>query len=486
MDSKSSEIDDKVHDGATNLGESSDLANGLFEGEHQGKNTQHVGVEEAGQNADIGLGSESSDDLRTGDDGDAASEGALEEYDVEVFLRGSGAMVIGDEVAIREFIDSLAVQESKTVEIGGSLGRTLGQQLKNSGILVQGAAGISESSGRFVLLTKETLEGIKKFGLVDTDVPGIKHAMLGTRGNVKKWAQFEVSSRSKFLNPAMLSGIGGIMTQLANQQSMAEITAYLRKLDHKLDVVIRKVDQTKRSDLGGFLKTLREATLRYEREGVVDPRFMNEIISFQNTVNTVESYAWDQIFGIVDDIPRKSSVKKVQAATDSAYSEISNWLGLLAEAYLAECRLDDFKLKEKLEESVEAYNQELEMLRVLRAARDRKRSGRINRLGKTAHDVARYAQKKRVMNQTRALDLHQQANDILALTYDFAEATQLLVNRRTIPVAELGMFAKFASNAIQTQRDELPRTALEIAINETPKAVKYLAREVDWKQVLKK
>lgn len=64
------------------------------------------------------------------------------------------------------------------------------------------------------MLTKETLEGIREFGLVETDVPGIKHVMLGTRGNIKKWAQMEVGIGSKLLNPAMLSGIGGMMTQL--------------------------------------------------------------------------------------------------------------------------------------------------------------------------------------------------------------------------------------------------------------------------------
>jgi hypothetical protein len=210
---------------------------------------------------------------------------------------------------------------------------------------------------------------------------------------------------------------------------------------------------------------------------------MNEIVSFQNTVNVVESYAWDQIFGIVNHLPKQGGIKKVQAATDAAHHEISQWFGVLAEAYLAECRLDDFKLKEKLEESIEAYSQELETLRDLRTYRDRKRAGRINSLRKTAYGVARYAEKNPGISQARALDLHQQANDILELTYDFGEAMQLLVKRKAIPVAELGRFAEFASNTIQTQRDEFPERALKFTINKGPKVVKFLANEVDWKQV---
>lgn len=471
VDDRTNEIDDKAQDEATGLDEGISLVDELGEGEQQGNNSQLEESDEAGQTADTSQDDGAGDDLGSSDEGDEASGGALESLEVEVVVRGSEAMVFGDEVAIQVFIDSLAIPELKTAAIGGNLARILDQQLKNSGALVQGMAEISENSGRFVRLTKETLEGIKEFGLVDTDVPGIKHVMLGTRGNIKEWAQMEVGIRSKLLNPAMLSGVGGIMTQLATQQSMAEITAYVKKIDQKLDVVIRKIDQTKKSDLEGFLKTLREATLRYEREGVVDTRFMNEIISFQNTVNVVESYAWDQIFGIVNDLPKQGGIKKVQAATDSAHHEISQWLGVLAKVYLAECLLDDFKLREKLEESIEAYNEELETLCELRADRVRKRVKRTANLGKVAFDVARYAERKRVTNQARALELHQQANDILELTYDFDEATQLSVNRKAIPLAEQSKLQESTSNFIQTQRDELPEKALRFVI---VKGIRYM------------
>lgn len=315
VEDKSNEIDEKAQDEATGLGEGSSLDESLVEGEQQGKNGQPEEPDEAGQTADHSP-DDGAGDLSSSDEDDKTPENVLEPLNVEVVVRGSEAIVIGDEAAVQAFIDSLAVPESKTAGIGRDLARTFDQQLKSSGTLVQGMSEISENSGRFVMLTKETLEGIKEFGLVDTDVPGIKHVMLGTRGNIKKWAQMEVGIGSKLLNPAMLSGIGGMMTQLAQQQSMAELTAYVKSFDHKLDAVIRKVDETKKSDLSGLLKTLREATLRYEREGVVDPRFMNEIISFQNTVNVVESYAWDQIMGIVNDLPRQGGIKKVQAATD--------------------------------------------------------------------------------------------------------------------------------------------------------------------------
>lgn len=231
MDDKTNEIDDKTHDMATSLGEGSGLDDELVEGEQQGKNGQLEELDETGQTVDTSLGDGAGDDFGSSDESDEASGGALESLGVELVVRGSEAMVIGDEGAIREFIDSLAIPESKTAGIGGSLARIFDQQLKNSGTLVQGLAEISENSGRFVKLTKETFEATKEFGLVDTGIPGVKYAMLGKRGDIKKWAQIEVGIGSKVLNPAMLSGIGGMMPQLANQQSMAEITAYVKKID---------------------------------------------------------------------------------------------------------------------------------------------------------------------------------------------------------------------------------------------------------------
>ena len=216
---------------------------------------------ETGQTANSVSAEESEDYSLISEDDDPSGDSQVV-LEVEVVLRDDELMVFGDELAVQEFIDSLALPESRTAGIDGDLARIFDQRLKNSGTLIQGMAEISENSGRFVMLTKETLEGIKEFGLVDTDVPGIKHVMLGARGDIKKWAQMEVGIGSKLLNPAVLSGIGGMMTQLALQQSMAEFTTYLKTIDHKLDEVIRKVDEAKKSDLSGLLKTLREAMIR--------------------------------------------------------------------------------------------------------------------------------------------------------------------------------------------------------------------------------
>lgn len=427
---------------------------------------------ETGQTADS-VSAEESEDYSLISEDDNPSEDSQVALEVEVVLRDDELMVFGDELAVREFIDSLAISEKKTTKIDNILLRDLNEQLKKSGTVLQGVSEIAENSSYYIKLTKESAALVKKHGLYETK-GGITYAMiekLGKPGKTGKWLQVDKGFGSLLTNPAVLSGVGGIITQVALQQSLAEITTYLKTIDQKLDEVIRKVDEAKKSDLSGLLKTLREAMIRYEIEGAVDSHFMNHITNFHTTVNAVEDYAWGQVDAICKGLGEVRGLKRMMLATEEAQRQISQWLGFLANAYLAECRLDDFKLKEKREESLEAYNQELDTLRVLQADRDRERATRVHDLYETAHEVAKFADKKLLTNRATAEALNQRANEMAELAYSFAEAVQLTVERKSIPAKELGMLANFASRSIQMQRDELPEAVLKHAITEGVKTL---------------
>lgn len=81
--------------------------------------------------------------------------------------------------------------------------------------------------------------------------------------------------------------------------------------------------------------------------------------------------------------------------------------------------------------------------------------------------MAKFADKKLLTNQAAAEALNQRANDMAELAYSFAEAVQLTVERKSIPIEELGMFANFASRSIQ----KLPEAALKLAITEGTKTL---------------
>ena len=54
---------------------------------------------------------------------------------------------------------------------------------------MQIGACLAENSGRWVKLTAESAEAVKKYGLMPTKTPGVSHAMIGEPGDIKQWLQ---------------------------------------------------------------------------------------------------------------------------------------------------------------------------------------------------------------------------------------------------------------------------------------------------------
>jgi hypothetical protein len=55
--------------------------------------------------------------------------------------------------------------------------------------------------------------------------------MLGDPGKIGKWLQVEDGPASLFMNRAVLSGVGGLMSQLAQQVEAQELKALHLRID---------------------------------------------------------------------------------------------------------------------------------------------------------------------------------------------------------------------------------------------------------------
>ena len=107
---------------------------GIIQGEEPSDTTE---ARETNPAADSVSTEESEDYSLIGEDDNPSgdSQAALE---VEVVLRDDELMVFGDEPAVREFIDSLAISEKKIIQIDNCFFRDLNEQLKKSGTVLQG------------------------------------------------------------------------------------------------------------------------------------------------------------------------------------------------------------------------------------------------------------------------------------------------------------------------------------------------------------
>lgn len=147
-------------------------------------------------------------------------EGGLAMSDeVEIVSDGEGALVVGSNKAARRFLKQhglAKVADSFDLE---RLRKTLGV----SSDLLDSVSTIAEQSAMYLKLRPESTQRLKDAGgLMSTKTKGISHAMLGKTGDSSmKWLQVDTKASSLVTNPAVLAGIGGLMSQAA-QQAEAE------------------------------------------------------------------------------------------------------------------------------------------------------------------------------------------------------------------------------------------------------------------------
>jgi hypothetical protein len=99
--------------------------------------------------------------------------------EIELISDGDGVAIIGEPGAVERFIATL--QSTEKLEAAN-----LGTVLTIGSFGAQVGSHVAENSGRWLKLTKDSAEQLKRIGLIETGTPGIKYAMLGKPGDIAK------------------------------------------------------------------------------------------------------------------------------------------------------------------------------------------------------------------------------------------------------------------------------------------------------------
>lgn len=242
--------------------------------------------------------------------------------EVELISDGDGLAILGDADAVERFIasaglrsDSRAFDLSRLASVGAAT--------------AQVGSAVSESS-RWLKVTKESAQAIKKIGLMDTGTPGVKHAMVGSRGDIKQWIQVVSKPGTMVTNPAILAGAGAIMAQLAMQQQMDAITDYLGTIDEKLDAVVRSQTNQVLARVDGVDLAIKEAMSVRDAVGHVSDIAWSKVQHQSATILETQAYALRQLRDIADGIEQKTRIGDLAKAAEGAESEVDRWLAVLA------------------------------------------------------------------------------------------------------------------------------------------------------------
>ena len=208
--------------------------------------------------------------------------------------------------------------------------KRLAPALRASAEMASRLSETASESGLWVKLTPESAQSIKDFGLTDSGVPGVAHAMAGARGSIKKWLRIDTTAGAKVSNPAALAGVAGALSQAAREQEAAQLRALLERLDIKLDQVLRGQRDDILGDLAGIERELRAAMLTREMEGSVDGLTWSKLAGASMQIRQVQSKAVLKLGGIADDLESHRTVGKLNTELQQTKNEVSMWLSAVA------------------------------------------------------------------------------------------------------------------------------------------------------------
>jgi hypothetical protein len=278
--------------------------------------------------------------------------------EIELISDGDGLAVVGNETAVERFMAATGLSKLDS--------HTLGAVYRAGASVAQKGSELASESGRWVKLTEESATKLNEYGLTPTTTPGVSHAMLGPRGSIKSWLQIEIGPGAMVTNPAMLSGIAGIMAQQAMQQSMAEIAEYLAVIDEKLDDVLRAQTNQVLARMDGVDLAIKEAMSVRASVGRVSEVTWSKVQNSAQTIHETQGYALRQLADLADKLNEKTKVGELAKIAKDAEGEVEQWLTVLARCF----QLHDAVGVLELDRVLDSSPDELDRHRLgLRAAR---------------------------------------------------------------------------------------------------------------------
>lgn len=283
--------------------------------------------------------------------------------DIEIVSDGNGVAVLGERGAVDKFMNSVGLlsQElpldrlSPTVGMGASA--------------MQASSGIAENYGRWVKLSEESARIFKAKNLMTGSGKGLKRAVVMKDGKISNLLEIVTSPTAIISNPAVLAGIGGIMSQYAMQQTMDEITDYLKVIDEKVDDILRAQNDAVFADMDGVGMLIDDAMTVREQVGLVGETTWSKVQSNAKTIASTQAYALRALDALAEKLEKKSKMGELAKITREIESKVNPWLAVLARCF----QLQDGMSVLELDRVLNGSSEELENHRVgLQISRERR------------------------------------------------------------------------------------------------------------------
>jgi hypothetical protein len=289
---------------------------------------------------------------------------------IQLISDGDGLTVIGDPADVEHFLASEGLLSMSRDLVS----RRLGSLLRIGAAVAQAGSEIATHSCRWLKLTEESAHLYKKYGLMESKLPGISHAMVGKPGSIKSWLQVAEGPSSLLTNPAILSGAAGIMAQLALQHEMSEIKSHLAAIGKKVDDVIRAQKDAELGRMVGAGIDIESAMTVLERMGRVDDDTWSTVQGRTHTITDALGWVLRRLDALAERMEGTTKIGDLAKTAKEVDSVVRESLIVLARCFELQGALDVLRLERALDKSPD----ELEGLRHVLAVDRQRRRERIS------------------------------------------------------------------------------------------------------------
>ena len=337
--------------------------------------------------------------------------------DITVVNDGQGLLFLGDPQAIKRWLDEQGLTSKQFTT----------KAIKTAGDALGSLGEAKQQSGRWVKLTKESAELVKKYGKPGTIQKGVAQ---NAKGRAVKWLEFY--NPSQLFTPAMAAGVGGMMTQMALEQAIQEITDYLAAIDEKVDDLLQDQKDTTIASLMGAALEVDEAAAVRDATGTLSDTAWSKVSPCAQTTSRALAYALTKLKGLSDKAERAKSIEDVGHAVEKLPDETRAWLDVIARSIQTRDRLSVIELERAYAELPEV----LEQHRVaIVEARKRRLANVQNGIGAFRQSLEGTAQRLRDQKLFHPRIVNRSLEIIDAAVKDidgFAEQLNIEISQKTI------------------------------------------------------
>jgi hypothetical protein len=332
--------------------------------------------------------------------------------DIQLISDGDGIALIGDPRAVDQF---LATTGLPSRDLG--LDR-LSAVTGATSVAAHTGSAIAAGSGRWVQLTTESAQVMKHASLMKAPTAGVSRA-IAMDGNKTSHILQIVGKGSILSNPAVLAGAAGIMTQIAMQQAMDEITDYLATIDAKVDDILRNQQDAVVADMLGVHVVVDDAMTVRAQMGRVPEITWSKVQNAESTLARTQMYALRQLDAIAEKLERTTKLGDLASETKGAERQVQEWLAVLARCYQLQAAVAVLELDRVLDASPDELDQHRIALRITRQNRLDLISVSTERLLTRMEAATRTANAKVLLQPLPARAVVQSSNHVRAAVVDF-------------------------------------------------------------------